>query len=29
VRFVEAEKTAYTTKNIGKSDIYLYVVVLK
>jgi len=29
VRFVEAEKTAYTTKNIGKSDIHLYVVVLK
>ncbi len=28
-RFVEAEKMAYTTKNIGKSDIHLYVVVLK
>jgi hypothetical protein len=29
VRFVEAEKTAYTTKNVGKSDIHLYIVVLK
>lgn len=29
VRFNEAEKTAYTTKNVGKSDILLYVVVLK
>lgn len=29
VRFVEAEKTGFTTKNIGKSDIHLYVVVLK
>jgi len=29
VRFVEAEKTAYTAKNIGKSDVHLYVVVLK
>lgn len=29
VRFNEAEKTAYSTKNVGKSDILLYVVVLK
>jgi hypothetical protein len=29
VRFLEAEKTAYTAKNVGKSDIHLYVVVLK
>ena len=29
VRFVEAEKTAYTVKNVGKSDVHLYVVVLK
>jgi hypothetical protein len=29
VRFVEADKVAYTTKNVGKSDIHLYVVVLK
>ena len=28
-RFVEPDKTAYTTKNTGKSDIHLYVVVLK
>ena len=28
-RFVVAETEAYTTKNIGKSDLYLYVVVLK
>ena len=29
VRSVEPDKTAYTTKNIGKTEIQLYVVVLK
>ena len=29
VRFTEASKVAYTAKNIGKTDIELYVVVLK
>jgi hypothetical protein len=29
VKFVEAEKTAYTAKNVGKSDIHLYIVMLK
>jgi len=29
VRFVEAEKISYTAKNVGKSDVHLYVVVLK
>ena len=29
VRFIEPDKTAYTAKNIGKSDVHLYVVVLK
>lgn len=28
-RFVEAEKAPYTAKNIGKSDVHLYIVVLK
>ena len=28
-RFVEAEKTAFTTKNVGKTEVQLYVVVLK
>ena len=28
-RFTEAEKTAYTAKNIGKSEVHLYIVVLK
>jgi hypothetical protein len=29
VRFLEGDKTAYTAKNVGKSDVHLYVVVLK
>ena len=29
VRFIEPDKTAYTAKNVGKSDVHLYVVVLK
>ena len=29
VRIVEPDKTAYSAKNIGKSDVHLYVVVLK
>jgi len=29
VRFLEAEKVAYTAKNVGRSDVHLYVVVLK
>jgi hypothetical protein len=29
VKFNEAEKTSYTAKNIGKTDVQLYVVVLK
>jgi len=29
VRFVEPDKSAYTAKNVGKTDIRLYVVVLK
>ena len=29
VRFLEPDKTAYTAKNVGKSDVHLYVVVLK
>ena len=29
VRIVEPDKTAYTAKNTGKSDVHLYVVVLK
>jgi hypothetical protein len=28
-RFVEGEKVAFTTKNIGKSEVHLYIVVLK
>ena len=29
VKFVEAVKTPYTAKNVGKSDVHLYVVLLK
>jgi len=29
VRFVEPDKTAYTAKNVGKTNVHLYVVVLK
>ena len=29
VRMIEPDKAGYTTKNIGKSDLQLYVVVLK
>jgi hypothetical protein len=29
VRFIEPDKTAYTAKNVGKTDVHLYVVVLK
>ena len=29
VRFVEPDKTAFTGKNVGKTDVHLYVVVLK
>jgi len=29
VRFIAPDKTAYTAKNVGKSDVHLYVVVLK
>ena len=29
VRFIEAEKTPYTAKNIGKTDVHLYIVMLK
>jgi hypothetical protein len=29
VKFNEAEKTSYTAKNVGKTDVQLYVVVLK
>ena len=28
-RIAEPDKTAYTVKNTGKSDVHLYIVVLK